>query len=269
MTNNIIHRKDTTNMNETAIIEAPQTQPTTPSTLLALAVQQGADLDKLERLMALQERWEANQARMAFSAAFAAFKDEAVTIVRGKRITDGPLKGKSHAELSDVVNAVSPALSKHGLSIAWRLSKDEKDWIEVTCVLRHCGGHSESVSMGGAPDAGPGRNAIQARGSVKTYLERYTGTAILGLAPQDADDDGAGGADASDPLEVWAGRAALAQDLEELGRVSKDGARLFKGAHNVDAYRAFATAVQERGAALRTKADPFVRELEAAEKARA
>jgi len=47
--------------------------------------------------------------------------------------------------------------------------------------------------MGGAPDAGPGRNAIQARGSAKSYLERYTATAILGLAAQDADNDGNGG----------------------------------------------------------------------------
>jgi len=44
--------------------------------------------------------------------------------------------------------------------------------------------------MGGAPDTGPGRNAIQARGSAKTYLERYTATAILGLAPEDEDTDG-------------------------------------------------------------------------------
>ena len=239
-------------MNE--IIEAASSAVAvaTPSTLLALAVQQGADLDKLERLMALQERWEVNEARKAFSAAFAAFKNEAVTIVRGKLVTDGPLKGKHHAELSDVVGAVSPALSRHGLSIAWKLTKDEKDWIEVTCVLRHAGGHFESVSMGGAPDTGPGRNAIQARGSVKTYLERYTGTAILGMAPQDADDDGAGGAkNATDPLEVWAGRAALAQSLDELGLVSKDGAKHFRGSGNVEAYKVFAEAVQARGAALR------------------
>ena len=62
--------------------------------------------------------------------------------------------------------------------------------MEVTCTLRHVAGHSEAVSMGSAPDSGPGRNAIQARGSAKTYLERYTATAILGMAPQDADDDG-------------------------------------------------------------------------------
>ncbi len=164
----------------------------TPMDLLQMAVTQGADLDKLQKLMELQERWEANMARKAFNASFAAFKSEAVTLLRTKEITDGPLKGKKHVELGGIVKAATPALSKHGLSISWKLSRDEKDWMEVACTLRHVDGHSESVSMGAAPDSGPGRNAIQARGSAKTYLERYTATAILGLAPED-DEDGQSG----------------------------------------------------------------------------
>jgi len=244
-----------------AVVERLETQPApqqqralvaTPGQLLQIAVERGADLAYVEKLMELQERFEAKEARNAHNDAVAGFKSEAVTIIKGKLITDGPLKGKRHADLFDVVSAVTPALSKHGLSISWKLTKDEKDWLEVTCFLRHSAGHVESVSMGGAPDTGPGRNAIQARCSVKTYLERYTATAILGLAATDSDDDGAGGkGEAADPLEVWAGRAALAQSLDELGLVSKDGAKHFKGAGNVEAYKAFAAAVQARGAALR------------------
>lgn len=229
----------------------------TPAQLLQLAVERGADLAYVEKLMELQERFEANAARNAHNEAVAGFKSEAVTIIKGKLITDGPLKGKRHADLFDVVSAVTPALSKHGLSIGWKITKDEKDWLEVTCFLRHIAGHVESVSMGGAPDTGPGRNAIQARCSVKTYLERYTATAILGLAATDSDDDGAGGkgdtGGGADPLEVWAGRAALAQTIDELGLVSKDGARHFRGAGNVEAYKAFAAAVQARGATLRAE----------------
>lgn len=236
--------------------------------LLQIAVERGADLSYVEKLMDLKERHEANEARKAFSAAFGEFKAAGVKILRTKLIKDGPLKGKKHAELATILDAVTPELSAHGLSLAWKLTKDDKDWIEVTAILRHAAGHAETVSMGSPPDTGPGRNAIQARGSIKTYLERYTGTAILGLSAGDADDDGG---DSSDPLEVWAGRASLAQDLDELGRVSKDGAALFKGAGNVEAYRAFAAAVQARGAALKAKApppvdDPFIRDMDAAEK---
>lgn len=168
---------------------------TTPADLLRIAVQSNADLDKLERLMTLQERWEAKEAKRAYDAAFAAFKAEAVTILKGRKVTDGPLRGKSYAELHDVVNAVTPALSMHGLSSAWKLTKDDRDWMEVTCYLRHVAGHEESVSMGGPPDAGGAKNAIQARASTKTYLERYTLKAITGLSEQEDDDDGGGGKD--------------------------------------------------------------------------
>lgn len=167
---------------------------TTPADLLRIAVESNADLDRLERLMQLQDRWEAKEAKKAFDAAFAAFKAEAVTIIRNKHVSDGPLRGKGYAELHEVVNTVTPALSRHGLSSSWRLTKDEKDWIEVTCYLRHVAGHEESVSMGGPPDTGGAKNAIQARASTKSYLERYTLKAITGLSEQDDDDDGGGGA---------------------------------------------------------------------------
>ncbi|CAM8813080.1 Single-stranded DNA-binding protein [Burkholderia pseudomallei] len=166
---------------------------TTPADLLRIAIEKDADLDKLERLMELQDRHESKLAKRAFDAAFAAFKAEAVKIIKGRKVTDGPLKNKRYAELHDVVNAVTPALSKHGLSSAWRLTRDEKDWMEVTCYLRHVDGHEESVSMGGPPDSGGAKNAIQARASTKTYLERYTLKAITGLSEEDDDDDGAGG----------------------------------------------------------------------------
>ena len=160
-----------------------------------MAVQQGADLDKLERLMALQERWEATEARKAYDTAFAAFKADAVRIVKNRRVTAGPLSGKSYAELFSVVNAVTPALSRHGLSSSWKITKDEPQWLEVTCTIKHVAGHTESVSMGGPPDVGGAKNAIQARASTVSYLERYTLKAITGLSEQDDDDNGGKGDD--------------------------------------------------------------------------
>jgi hypothetical protein len=182
---------------------APSAAISTPAELLRIAVERGADLSQLEKLMDLQERYEAKEAKRAYDAAFAAFKAEAVKIVKGKSVTDGPLKGKSYAELHDVVNAVTAALSKHGLSSSWKLTRDEKDWMEVTCYLRHVSGHQESVSMGGPPDAGGAKNAIQARASTKTYLERYTLKAITGLSEQDDDNDGNGARASRALVDKW------------------------------------------------------------------
>lgn len=183
-----------------ALVDVTQDEPrrqlaavVTPMDLLSMVVQQGADPEKLGQLMLLQERWEANEARKAYSIAFAAFKAEGIKVVRNITIKDGPLKGKKHADLFSIVDAATEALSKHGLSASYRIVEDSRDWIRVACVIKHVAGHSEETTFGGPIDTGPGRNAIQARKSSVTYLERITLLLALGLAEQDADDDGAGG----------------------------------------------------------------------------
>lgn len=160
--------------------------------LIVVAVQRGDSIEVLNRLFDLQQRMQVESARQQFNRAFARFKGEAVAVIRNKLIGDGPLKGKKHAELIDVLEQATPALSKWGLSLAFRIASDERDWIKVACVVRHEAGHSEETEFGGPIDTGPGRNAIQARKSSVTYLERITALLALGLAEQDADDDGAG-----------------------------------------------------------------------------
>ena len=114
-----------------ARVEGPAAN--SPMGMMLAAIQQGATLEQVEKMMDLQERWERTEAKKAYDAAFANFKAEAVRIVKGRKVTDGPLKNKSYAELHDVVDAVTPALSKHGLSSSWKLTRDEKErlWGEV------------------------------------------------------------------------------------------------------------------------------------------
>src|SRR5690606_10985087 len=86
--------------------------------------------------------------------------------------------------------AATPALSKHGLSASWDITRDEKDWIEVTCTVEHVLGGNKKVALGGPPDSGGAKNALQARISTVTYLERATFKAACGLAEQGDDKDG-------------------------------------------------------------------------------
>lgn len=185
--------------------------------LIEKAVASGASPEMIQKLMDLAERWEANEARNAFNRAFAAFKAESVKIIKNSTYTDGPLKGKKWANLFAVVDAAVPALSKHGLGHSWKITKDEPQWLEVTCTLRHELGHSESVSMGGPPDTGGAKSPIQARASSKSYLERYTLLAITGLASADEDNDGAATGttlDISETLEY----IANSRNIDELTR---------------------------------------------------
>jgi hypothetical protein len=82
----------------TARPSLPALADNSPASLMLTAMRQGA-LDQIEKMMDLQARWEATEARKAYNAAFSEFKAEAVRIVKNKLVTAGPLQGKSYAEL--------------------------------------------------------------------------------------------------------------------------------------------------------------------------
>lgn len=214
-------------------------------------IQAGGTMEQLRDMLALQKEWEAGEALKAYNVAFSDFKAEAVRVIKARQVTDGPLKGKAYAELYSVVDAVTPALSKHGLSASWKQTRDEKDWIEVTCTLKHVLGHSESVSMGGPPDAGGAKNAIQARASTVSYLQRYTLKAVCGVAEGGQDDDGGMGKDAAQGrLQEWTAKANAAVNLIALSETRKMAGVEFNAAKDVEGWNAFKEVVEQKRKAL-------------------
>lgn len=184
-----------------------------PAAMMLQAMSQGASLEQVEKMMDLQERWERREAEKAFNEALAAFKAEAVEVLKRKQVAfttrDGDTTSYKHAELSDVVDAVGPALSKHGFSYRWDV-KQEKGEITVTCILKHSKGHSESVTMSAPPDASGKKNAIQQIASATSYLQRYTLKAITGVAEKGQDDDGSTATPPADDeivLDAWRAEA--------------------------------------------------------------
>lgn len=213
-------------------VAPPPAGPVTPMHMLQVAVAQGADLGKLEQLMALQERWEKNEARKAFVAAMAAFKANPPVIVKNKRVHYVSQKGSVdyvHATHDEVTNKIAAALSPHGLSHRWHVEQVENGQIRVTCIVEHALGHSESVSLTSGRDDSGSKNSIQAVGSAVTYLQRYTLLAVTGLSTSEAaaeDDDGRGaeGAQPAERVEVphdvrIALQEAAERGLEELKAV--------------------------------------------------
>ncbi len=167
----------------------------TPARLLEIAVQGGADLDRLSALMDLQERWQANEARKAWVAAMASFKSQPIAVAKSKTVDFTTSKGRTrytHATLADVVDAAVSGMGQHGLSHRWDV-RQESGRITVSCIITHELGHSESTSLSSGLDDSGNKNPIQMIGSTVTYLQRYTLMSALGLASSDMhDDDGAG-----------------------------------------------------------------------------
>jgi len=93
-----------------------------PAAMMFQAVQSGMDIAKLEKFMELQERWQANEARKAYTEAMSAFKANPPKIEKDSHVSYKTASGTteySHASLGNVTDTIGAALGKHGLSAAW------------------------------------------------------------------------------------------------------------------------------------------------------
>lgn len=227
-----------------AIVHVPPAA-LTPAELLRLAISRDADVDKLQKLMDLQERWQANEARKAFVAAMKRFKDNPPTITKNKHVQFGQTN-YNHATLDHVTDAVTKGLSAVGITHAWKVSQDEQV-ITVACVLTHEMGHSESTQLMGLPDSSGSKNAIQAIGSTVTYLQRYTLLAACGLAASN-DDDGHGGQSRVDDakIEEFCRQMSEVTNLDELKTVF---GKAYAEAQTANDRKAMAQLIQAKDAA--------------------
>jgi hypothetical protein len=166
----------------------------TPMALLTHAVESGASVETMEKLMALHERWEANQARRAFDAAMAEAKAKIPVIAKNRKVDyqhagGGGRTTYQHEDLGEIARTVDPILAEHGLSYRFQTTANPNEPVTVTCIVSHRDGYSERNTLSAGRDESGKKNSIQAIGSTITYLQRYTLKAALGLAAA-ADDDG-------------------------------------------------------------------------------
>lgn len=200
-----------------------------PADLLRYALDSGADLDRLEKLMELQDRDNASKARMAFVAAMAEFKKSAPTILKDKNVSFAGTS-YSHATLGGICEVVIEALARHGISHDWDTQQPASGMIVVTCSLTHVLGHSKSTTMEAPPDNSGKKNGIQQIASTVTYLQRYTLLGACGLATKDMDDDGYGGeretASAAPKKPMPIGAKGLTAAIESIKKGEFTAARL-------------------------------------------
>jgi len=157
-----------------------------PAAMIKDAVKGGADLEKLEKLLELQIKWEANEAMKAYHKAMAAFKQNPPVIEKDKTVAYKEVK-YNHASLANVVLKITAELSKHGLSAHWTTKQNGA--VTVTCKITHVLGHSEETTLTAQADTTGSKNPIQAMGSTLSYLQRYTLLSATGLATSEMDND--------------------------------------------------------------------------------
>ncbi len=163
----------------------------TPMSMIERAVERGADVAMIEKLMELEERHRANTGRRAFDQAIAAAKADIPAIRKNRTVDFTTQKGRTHyqhEDMAEIARTVDPILSRNGLSYRYRTAQDGQT-VTVTCILSHRDGYSEETTLLSGIDLSGNKNHIQAVGSVATYLQRYTLKLALGLAASE-DDDG-------------------------------------------------------------------------------
>jgi hypothetical protein len=159
------------------------------------------DIDKMERLLQMQERVMIRQAKAAYDAALAEMQPKLPVIGRRGKIeirakdakgerTGAVQQSTGYALWEDINEGIRPVLAEHGFALSFRVGLAQDGKIEVTGILSHREGHREQTTITLMHDSSGSKNAVQAVGSSTSYGKRYTAAALLNLTSRGEDDDG-------------------------------------------------------------------------------
>ncbi len=243
---------------QVALIPAEDAQPparpadNVVSMFERLASDPNVDVEKLERLIAMQERILHHNARAAFNTAFASMQGEIPAIEEKGRTNNG-----TYARLEDIVERVRPVLQKHGFTLSHRTEWPDPKTVKVVGILRHQQGHEVTSEFLSGGDNSGNKNAIQALGSAVSYGRRYTTKDLLNIVTRDEDDDGRRSEDhkapdAPDGFDDWReGLTDVAPEgiarLTQFFNASKDEYKKHLLKHHAREWAALKTSAQKAG----------------------
>ena len=158
------------------------------------------DIDKMERLLAMQERiWE-RQAQQAFTEAKLKMRPELPEIsmlgmitIKEKNAPHNIIQETPFARFEDIHRAVMPILTQHGFDLSFKNGMAPDGKVRITTILSHVSGHSEETYFDLPHDSSGSKNAVQAVGSSTSYGKRYGVLNILNIRVCGEDDDGVKG----------------------------------------------------------------------------
>jgi len=170
-----------------------------------LALDPRADVEKLERMMAMHERLKAKEAELAYNAAKGRIlkKLTGIKIVKNRSVPYEVEKGKpekgihqafKYAPLEEIDKHLRPLLAEEQMDLSYSDEPHEGGGILIRGRLKHLpGGHYEDSFMSAPLDTTGGKSDVQAVGSTNSFLRRYVACNIFNVVVVGDDDDGTGG----------------------------------------------------------------------------
>lgn len=150
------------------------------------------DLDKLQRLLDMREKIDAQQREREFNDKMAAAQKEMRPIATDAPNTQTKSKYASYGALD---KALRPIYTQHGFALSFNTSPDAPDGhVRVICDVTNTG-HSRRYQIdmpadGKGAKGGDVMTKTHATGSAVSYGMRYLLKMIFNIAVVDADDDG-------------------------------------------------------------------------------
>ncbi len=165
-------------------------EPTDVMSMMVKAAEH-MDVDKLEKLMDLQERMLNRNAKSEFAADFVRMKPLLPKIIRTKDNTQTQSK---YAPLEDINKQIDPILEQHGFGTATKIVSQTEKTVTVRAELWHKGGHVEETIITMPLDEMGIKGTVNKTGphataSSVTYAKRVAICALLNISTGD-DKDG-------------------------------------------------------------------------------
>lgn len=196
-------------MSSTALdIQEPQSSavvndaPATESAAIFQIVERAArdpnvDIDKMERLILMQERVQARNAELDFDRSMAAAQEEMQPI---RADANNPQTKSRYASYAALDAAIRPIYTKHGFSVSFDTAEGApENCVRIVAKVAHSGGHRERPKLdmpadGKGAKGGDVMTKTHATGAAVQYGRRYLLGMIFNLAVSKDDDGNAAGA---------------------------------------------------------------------------
>lgn len=151
------------------------------------------DIEKFERLMAMQERQDSKRAETAFNIAMKDAQSEMGTVGADANNPQTKSKYATYAKLDSVLR---PIYTRHGFSLSFDEDDSPKpDHIRVVCYVAHEAGHTRTYRKdmpadGKGAKGGDVMTKTHAAGAAASYGARYLLKGIFNIAVGEEDKDG-------------------------------------------------------------------------------
>lgn len=174
--------------NKTEVATVPDQSTAVLSMIERVALNSDIPIEKLEKMLDMQERVLDRNAKQQFTADLAAMQVSLPRVAHHGRLEikkDGrTVQTSSFAKLEDINDAIRPVLQEFGFAVTFRVQHSD-GFVWVKTVLSHRGGHSEETSLPVPLDTSGSKNNAQAVGSSISYGKRYGICAMLNISTGD------------------------------------------------------------------------------------